>query len=380
MSRHASSGPQGSPTPEEARMSDDRKVVPITPLQPVERSKGHATSARGSFDTDKFEQMWTIAERMANMTVVPLSLRSETGPDGKLVPLTLGQIVANCAKVVNQADAWGLSPFGVLDEASIVTDADGERHMVYGGKVIMAALEAKGVLLDYHVAGEGDMMHVVAKGPRSDGTEVEVKGNIGKWATPRWKPELFHNMLIYRAAREWARLYKPAIMLGVYTADEIETVTPARGKPPARPSAPAAPAIKEPTTSPPRRLANDVPAREPQAEEAPPASTLLPSGNVDSNTPTTTKNVSREMSTSRKAIDKGLPKPLKGKTPRPPADANEDRIWLDGFKTELDSATNRAHLERIIARRQKAMGLLGDAARLEANRAVEAALKQHPDQ
>jgi hypothetical protein len=379
MSKHAYTEPQGSPTPEDRRMTEDKKVVPITPLQPVRPATVQAHSERSAFDSAKFEQMWTMAERMANSTLVPLTLRTRLGEDGKPVPLELGQIVANLAKVVNQADTWGMNPFNLLDEVSIATDKDGESHMVYGGKVIMAALEAKGVILDYEFAGpEGTLLRTVkATGKRGDGKEVFVKGLAQSWFTSKWQMDMLDKMLTFRAAREWARLYKPAVMLGVYAADEFE----------AAPTKPAAPKIAEPKALPTRRGTavphtsgpGDVPAREGAAGPAAPPASQAPE-REHSVSRETVGPKARTQVIHKDAKPTSAPKPVGGKKAKPPANDDEERIWLAGFKKEVEEVSGRAHLERVIQRREKVMRHLSPAGDAEAKRLINDALAKHPDQ
>jgi hypothetical protein len=52
-----------------------------------------------------------------------------------------------------------------------------------------------------------------------------LDGSVAEWKTSGagtpWTPKNFVRMLIYRGTRDWCRIYEPALMLGVYTPDEM---------------------------------------------------------------------------------------------------------------------------------------------------------------
>lgn len=205
------------------------------------------------FDTARFEHMQRVAAIMAASTLVPESLRGLKRGES-FEPYTEKQVLANCFLVANQAERWGMDPFALLQCSSIV-----HNKLTYEGKVIAAATDAKlGVRLSYEWSGDGEAMRVTVSGTLPDGVIESVEGSVAEWKTTGknspWRPGTYRKMLAYRGAREWARLYAPAVMLGVYSDDEMDGLNDRR-LPPPQPSAAIAP--------PPRRAEDviDVPAQ-----------------------------------------------------------------------------------------------------------------------
>lgn len=182
------------------------------------------------FDKGVFESLWRVAEAMANSSLVPKSLTED-----KSGPFPLEKITANCFLVCEQSQRWGLSPFACLGCASVV-----HGRLMWEGKLVSAVLDAKlGVRLDYDYSGSGESLRVVVKGTLPGETEPRtVTGTVAQWKTtgagsPWTNPADHERQLSYRGAREWARRHAPAVILGVYTKDEMEDagmrdVTPKR--------------------------------------------------------------------------------------------------------------------------------------------------------
>lgn len=229
-------------------------------LVPVDNDSAHS-NGRGSvrvvndvipvLDTARFEHMQRIASVMAATSLVPESLRA-VKRDKHWEPLTREQIFANCFLVVNQATRWGMDPFAVAQCCSVV-----HGKLTFEGKLVAAVLDAKlGVRLSYTWDGEGDRMSIVVSGTLPDGTIETVDGNVATWRTSGagspWAPGNYRRMLAYRGAREWARLYAPAVMLGVYSDDEMAQMAsparqPAQEAPRLRSETPPAPGPVAPT-------------------------------------------------------------------------------------------------------------------------------------
>lgn len=182
-------------------------------------------------DTSRFEHMQRIANVMAQSTLIPESLYKEK--DGEL-PLT--QIISNCFLVVNQAVRWGLDPFAVAQSVAVVRG-----KLCYEGKLVSAVLDAKlGVRLHYHFTGDPtktdyriyisdrpwneEAIAAIRPGMTMPGARI-VDGSVAEWQagekSPWAAPKNYRRMLIYRGTRDWARFYEPAVLLGVYTPDEM---------------------------------------------------------------------------------------------------------------------------------------------------------------
>lgn len=193
-------------------------------------------------DTARFEHMQRIATIMANASLVPEALRTyRDAESNKVLDLPFEAVMANCFLVVNQATRWGMDPFGVAQCLSIV-----KGKFCYEGKLVAAVLDARlGVTLTYTYDDKpGDQLGVVVSGV-VDGVTKTVEGTVAAWKTmgsgSPWVVTAYKRQLAYRGAREWARLHKPALMLGAYTVDELDDLQDAARANRAREVAPAAP-------------------------------------------------------------------------------------------------------------------------------------------
>jgi hypothetical protein len=172
------------------------------------------------FDTARFEHMQRVASIMARSSMIPKTLcMVKEGNNDVMLPFE--NILSNCFLVVNQATRWGMDPFAVISCCSVV-----HGRLAYEGKLVAAVLEAKlGVSLIYEWDNNtGDAFGIVVTGTLPDGRVESVDGTVGQWKTTGsgspWvkQPKL---QLAYRGAREWARLYAPGVMLGVYGEEEL---------------------------------------------------------------------------------------------------------------------------------------------------------------
>lgn len=180
-----------------------------------------------AFDAEMYSSLYRISETMAQSSLIPDSLK---GDGGKLYPIE--KVTANCFLVAEQAYRWGLSPFAVIQCASVVYG-----RLMWEGKLVAAVIEAKlGVRLSYEYSGEGSSRRVVVSGTLQGEDEPRtVTGTVGTWKTshkgsPWADPNDHDRQLAYRGAREWARRHAPGVILGVITEDEAQpmrNVTPA---------------------------------------------------------------------------------------------------------------------------------------------------------
>jgi hypothetical protein len=112
--------------------------------------------------------------------------------------------------------------------------------LCYEGKLVAAALYAMGALegrLHYEIIGSGAGASIVITGSRrGESKELTVRGSVKDWRTyvkdkqgnridNAWD-KMPEDMLVYRGTRQWARLYAPEVMLGVYTPDEMDDSEP----------------------------------------------------------------------------------------------------------------------------------------------------------
>lgn len=179
-------------------------------------------------DTSKFEHMQRLATVMAKMSTIPESLRGVK--DGnKFIEFPPEVVVANCFRIVNQAVRWGFDPFAVVDCASVV-----HGKLMWEGKLVSAVLDAKlGVRLQYDFTGEDKptdkSFGVIVSGTLPGETKARtIEGTVAAWhkgdKSPWSNPAHWKRQLRYMGAREWARAHAAAVMLGVYTDDELDDI------------------------------------------------------------------------------------------------------------------------------------------------------------
>lgn len=229
-------------------------------------------------DTARFEHMQRIATVMANASLIPESLRTFKDDNNNIVPLAFEHVMANCFLVVNQATKWNMDPFAVAQCVSVV-----KGKLCYEGKLVAAVLDAKlGIELTFTYNDKaGDALGVVVSGT-INGVTKTVEGTVGGWKTSGnnspWGSVANHKrQLAYRGSREWARLHKPALMLGAYTDDELADLQDASranrardvSPPPPPPPADLMTIEAEPATVSETATAGPSPA-EAQAADAPP--------------------------------------------------------------------------------------------------------------
>jgi len=170
-------------------------------------------------DFAKVRVMNEMAQMMSTAAVaVPQHLRGKQG---------------DCLAIVMQAAQWGMNPFAVAQKTHLVNGSLG-----YEAQLVIAVLNSS-PLLHERIKFEwfGDWKGVAGKTDKSHERGVRVFATIKGEAEPR---EMFVTMaqagvrnsplweidpkqqLAYLAAKRWARLHTPDVILGVYTPDELE--------------------------------------------------------------------------------------------------------------------------------------------------------------
>lgn len=194
----------------------------------------------------RFELAVAIAEKMALAPVIPEHLRGER--DGQsFKPFDRHQVLGNCFLVANQALLWGLDPFTVAQQTSVVRG-----KLCYEGKLVAALIQrALGpIRLRYAYFGEPGTDGFGIRITHPDDDSRAIEGTVGDWATrergggisAQWKgASNQRRMLKYRGDREWARLWMPEVIMGVYGADEfdadVQDMRAARARPVPAPAA-----------------------------------------------------------------------------------------------------------------------------------------------
>jgi hypothetical protein len=160
-------------------------------------------------DVMEFAKMMAVAKG-----AVPPHLRGEPGA---------------CLAVCVQALEWRMSPFAVANKSYFVND-----RIAYESQLIHAIVEARAPLkgrLRHEIIGEGDQRRCKVWGtfkgedtPHEVTSEVLAKARLKIGGQPKgsplWtaKPEL---ALFYDTTRDWARMYCPDVILGIYAEEEL---------------------------------------------------------------------------------------------------------------------------------------------------------------
>jgi hypothetical protein len=207
-------------------------------------------------DTARFEHLGRVATVMANAQIMPDSLTHVDG-DPKKDFLPFEVIQARAFLLASFADRTGMDPQAVAQATSFIYG-----RMMPEGKLVNAAIQnalgyefeteigAWDVKKNAFVAGEpGEGKHLAVRVIAVDetgeiicnknGTPKSVEGYVAGWETTKagspWSaPSGWRRMLHNRGVREWARTYKPGVMLGVYTPEDRWEDEEAGNAPPPR--------------------------------------------------------------------------------------------------------------------------------------------------
>ena len=169
------------------------------------------------FESGVFEKIERIARKIADSPLLPETLRG-TRKGKVFIPFEPAQVESNCFRLVEQASRWGMSPFAIMDGASVIYG-----KLMWEGKVISAAISSlTKTRLNYEYEGEGVNRKVIVSGQLPDEDFVRtVEGTVKDWKTDQWVGSSFDQRLSYRGAREWSRRHTPEVIFGVYAADEF---------------------------------------------------------------------------------------------------------------------------------------------------------------
>lgn len=197
-----------------------QETLPATIEAPNRRNAITVIDSIPLYDTAKFEHMQRIATVMAKASIIPDALKGNS-PE---------QTLGNCFLVVNQAFNWQMDPSAVAQCTSVVYG-----KLCFEGKLIAAVIETKlGVRLRYEWFGEPGTDSYGIRISHPDFPEQKIEGTVGEWKTTEkdnkttkanWRGNAATKQLKYRGDREWCRMWAPALMLGVYSDDELEDLS-----------------------------------------------------------------------------------------------------------------------------------------------------------
>jgi hypothetical protein len=139
------------------------------------------------------------------------------------VPKHLQGKPADCLAIAMQAAQWGMNPFAVAQKTHIVNGTLG-----YEAQLVNAVIQASGAIrgsFHYEYRGDGPNLECRVGAVLNGGTDVTWgewlrSGDITTKNSPLWKVNP-KQQLGYLQVKNWARLFCPGAILGVYTEDEL---------------------------------------------------------------------------------------------------------------------------------------------------------------
>jgi predicted transcriptional regulator len=201
-----------------------------------------------------------IAERIDHAIAAPITINGEAGGvaletmgqmmefaklmsiSGAAVPKYLRGNPGACLAICSRAMRWGMDPFAVAEQSYMVMNK-GEEHVAYMSQLVHAVVESRAPLtgrLRHEIIGEGDDRRCKVWGTFKgedaphEYTSLTLKDFQGgrrvnkdtgnKSGSPLWdsNPEV---QMYYSATRQWARMFCPDVLLGVYALDELDDAT-----------------------------------------------------------------------------------------------------------------------------------------------------------
>lgn len=182
----------------------------------ADNSRAHASSLM--MDVATMESLMRVAELMAS---------------GKsTVPAHLQKNPADCMAVVMQSMQWGMNPFAVAQKTHVVNGTLG-----YEAQLVNAVVqESRSIQGRFHYEYKGASPALECRVGAVIRGEQEI--TWGEWLneskvttknSPLWKVNPKQQMG-YLQVKNWARLYCPGAILGVYTPDEVEQFSEPRTK------------------------------------------------------------------------------------------------------------------------------------------------------
>lgn len=140
------------------------------------------------------------------------------------VPKHLQGQPSDCLAIIMQAHQWGMNPFIVAQKTHLINGVLG-----YESQLVNAVVQSSGAIrggFKPEYRGEGDSMECRVGAVLANESDV----TWGEWLavktivtknSPLWKTNPKQQMA-YLQVKNWARLYCPSAIMGVYTNDELQ--------------------------------------------------------------------------------------------------------------------------------------------------------------
>lgn len=164
-------------------------------------------------DTNKFEHMQRVATMFSKSKILPQIYQND---------------VPSCFIAIHMAERMEIDPFTFMQNSYVVAGKP-----ALEGKLMIAVLNARGGYVDgieYEYSGEGDDYGCRAFGTLRNGKVHEARVDIklakaeGWYAkNPKWK-NMPDQMLAYRSAAFLLRKYRPELIMGLQTYEEVQDV------------------------------------------------------------------------------------------------------------------------------------------------------------
>lgn len=166
------------------------------------------------FDAERMRSLISFADTMAKAHVT--------------VPKHLHNKPADCLAITLQAMRWRMDPFVVASKTHVVNG-----NLGYEAQLVVAVLKNSGAIKGrphYEYKGESSSLEcragfIPAGEDAIVWTEWLSISGIKVKNSPLWTSNP-KQQFGYLQARNWARLYAPDSLLGVYTPDELEVMPP----------------------------------------------------------------------------------------------------------------------------------------------------------
>lgn len=178
------------------------------------------TTAQDNAQRNTVSSLLMSPERMQNLIAF-----ADVMANGRvMVPKHLQGQHADCLAIAMQATEWGMNPFTVAQKTHLVSGTLG-----YEAQLVIAVLQVTGAIrgrFRFEYEGEGQTLQ--CRAGAIPGGESEIVWS--EWLafsmvtvknSPLWKANPKQQMG-YLQAKNWARLYAPGAILGVYSPDELE--------------------------------------------------------------------------------------------------------------------------------------------------------------
>ena len=255
-------------------MSNLAEVIPAMPTQAPATT---ALSNNGVFQVTNFNEAINAASFLSGSSLVPTDYRrwapvknqygkAVTNADGTPQLMENPNATSNCLIALNMANRMGYDPLMIMQNLYII-----EGRPAWSSQFIIAAINACGKFdpLQFEIVNEGEKEIEYVNSYWENGKKLSAKATVKlenltciAWTTDKkgnrlqsdkismemavkegwyqkngskWQT-MAGQMLRYRAAAFFGRIYAPEILMGIYAADEIRDfvdVTPERAPQPA---------------------------------------------------------------------------------------------------------------------------------------------------